>query len=185
MIHEIIKRRRSTVLFSSEPVDENIIHRLFEAARWAPSSLNQQPWRFVYVLKADSGYGDILDCLSEKNREWAKNAPVLVVTIAQVIADYKDRKNMYAWHDTAMAYSNLVFQAVHEGLAVHPMGGYDRERIVRVLKLPERYEPVVVAAVGYRSESSAFAAELLTRENTDRKRKPLNEIVFRETFRGS
>ena len=87
--------------------------------------------------------------------------------------------------DISFAASFMILQAVHEGLAVHPMGGYDRERIVRVLNLPERYEPVVVAAVGYRSESSAFAAELLTRENTDRKRKPLNEIVFRETFRGS
>ncbi len=181
-IHELIESRRSTVLFSDKTIDKDSIESLFEAARWAPSSRNQQPWRFIYVLKNDPDFVDWLECLNEKNREWAQNASMLILTVAQVISDYKKRENTYALHDTAMAYSNLVFQAVYLGISVHPMGGFEKEKIKNLVLIPTGYEPLVVAAVGYKSKSSNFSENLLERENSLRKRKSINEIVFRQQF---
>jgi len=85
-------------------------------------------------------------------------------------------------HDTAMAYSNLVFQAVYLGISVHPMGGFEKEKIKNLVLIPTGYEPLVVAAVGYKSKSSNFSENLLERENSLRKRKSINEIVFRQQF---
>ena len=184
-IHEILSKRRSSVLFSDRPIQTEIIESLFEAARWAPSSMNQQPWRFIYVMKNDSIYQEWLHCLNEKNREWAQNAPMLILTAAQIVSDYNNRENTYAVHDTAMAYSNLVFQAVSSGLSIHPMGGYDKEMISKLVGLPASYSPLVVAALGYKSDSSDFPQQLLNRENTERKRKPVREIVFRQHCTGN
>lgn len=182
IIHDLITKRRSTVLFSERTVGINTIISLFEAARWAPSSLNQQPWRFIYAHKEDSFYLTLLSCLSPKNQEWAKNAPLLLCTIAQRVSDYKDRENIYAWHDTAMAYTNLVFQAISMGLSAHPMGGFDKEKTIQLLEIPERYEPVTFAAIGYKSSSDAFPDKLLKRENIKRTRKELHEFVFLGKF---
>lgn len=182
MIHELIAKRKSTVLFSPEPVDTETINSLFEAARWAPSSLNQQPWRFVYAHKGDPFYPTMLSCLNQTNQVWAKNAPLLICVIAQTIADYKNRVNPYAWHDSAMAYANLVFQAVSMGLAAHPMGGFNREKTIQALEIPDRYEPVIFAAVGFKSSDEDFPTDLLDREKKERKRNQLREFVFRGKF---
>ena len=182
MIHKLITNRKSTVLFSEKPIDPKTLRDLFEAARWAPSSLNQQPWRFIYAQKGDPFYDNLLACLHPNNQEWAKNAPLLLVSIAQTISDYKDRKNQYAWHDTALAFSNLVFQASDSGLSAHPMGGFDRERTIQLLEIPERYEPVIFAAIGYKSSENEFSSDLLNRENNQRIRKELPEIVFHGRF---
>ncbi len=181
-INEIIASRRSTVLFSGKKIKEEIINSLFEAARWAPSSMNIQPWRFVYVLKDDPDFEAWINCLNEGNREWAKNAPLLVLTVAQRISDYNMIENPYAMHDTAMAYSNLVFQALSLGLSVHPMGGYDKMKISDQVHLPAGYDPLIVAAVGYKSTSLDFPDRLLEKENSVRDRKPVSEISFRGQF---
>ncbi len=181
-VHELITHRRSSVLFSEKALSKEIIESLFEAARWAPSSMNQQPWRFIYIIKDDPIYSEWLACLSEKNQEWARNAPLLVLTVAQVISDYNNRENPYAIHDTGMAYSNLVFQASSLGLSAHPMGGFDKNRIISITEIPDGYKPVLVAAIGYKSASNEFPQHLVDRENSQRKRKLLNEIVFRGKF---
>jgi len=183
-INELIQSRRSTVLFSDKTISKDSIESLFEAARWAPSSRNQQPWRFVYVLRNDLDFSGWLGCLHEKNREWAQNAPMLILTVAQIISDYNNKENAYAVHDTAMAYSNLVFQALSLGLSVHPMGGFDKDKIRNLVFIPEDYEPLVVAVVGNKSTSTGFSHDLLERENSIRKRKLINEIVFRQQFPG-
>ena len=183
MLHEIIKNRKSTVLFDSErELKIDLLEELFETARWAPSSMNLQPWRFIYAQKTDDGYKNILACLASNNQEWAKNAPVLIVTVAQVISDYKDRNNTYAWHDTAMAYASLVLHATSMGLSLHPMGGYDREKLIKATAIPERYEPVIVAALGYKADHNKFPSHLINRENSPRNRKPLTDILFRDRF---
>jgi nitroreductase len=182
MIHDLISNRRSTVLFSPKTLDSSIIKTLFEAARWSPSSLNQQPWRFIYAQEGDTFYLDLLSCLLPKNQEWAKNAPLLIATIAQKISDYKDRENVYAWHDTAMAYANLVVQATSMGLSAHPMGGFDRDKTIQLLNIPERFEPVTFAAIGYKSTQEGFPDDLLNRENQERKRKEVHEFVFHGRF---
>lgn len=182
MIQDLILKRRSTVLFSPKIVELTAIESLFEAARWAPSSLNQQPWRFIYAQKGDAFYKDLLSCLNPKNQEWAGRAPLLICTIAQKISDYKNRENVYAWHDTAMAYANLVIQATSMGLSAHPMGGFDRDKSIQLLEIPERFEPVIFAAIGYKSSPEGFPPDLLNREKQERKRKELNEFVFHGRF---
>ena len=181
-IHELIKKRRSTVLFEDKPIGEDSIQSLFEAARWAPSSRNEQPWRFIYVLKSDPDFTDWLDCLAVNNQKWAKNASMLLLTAAQLISDYNSKENPYAVHDTAMAYSNLVFQALAMGLSVHPMGGYDKEKIKTQVSLSEGFKPLVVAAIGYKSDSVGFDDELVKRENRERTRKPIESIAFRHKY---
>lgn len=182
MIHKLLANRRSTVLFSSKSIDSNTVNTLFEAARWAPSSMNQQPWRFIYALRGDTYYSDLLSCISPKNQKWAKNAPLLLCTIAQTISDYNDRENIYAWHDTAMAYANLVVQATSLGLSAHPMAGFDREKSKQFLEIPERYEPVTFAAIGFKSSSQEFPGDLIDRENNSRTRKEIQEFVFHGRF---
>jgi nitroreductase len=183
MIHDLIIRRKSTVLFSSTPIPSEDIEKLFEAARWAPSSNNQQPWRFIYAQQGDAFYDTLLACLTLKNQEWAKKAPLLLITIAQTISDYKDRPNPYAWHDTGMAYANLVLQATSLGLSAHPMGGFDREKTIRLLQIPDRYEPVIFAAIGQKStKENSFDTRLVEKENKQRLRKALAEIVFHGKF---
>lgn len=182
MIHELIAKRRSTVLFSSEPIETDTIKTLFEAARWAPSSLNQQPWRFVYAQKGDPFFPTLLSCLNQTNQVWAINAPLLICVIAQTISDYKNRVNSYAWHDSAMAYANLVFQAVSMGLAAHPMGGFNREKTIQSLEIPDRYEPVTFAAIGFKSSAENFSNDLLNREKKERTRNELRKFVFHGKF---
>ena len=181
-IHELIKKRRSTVLFTDKPIDGDSIQSLFEAARWAPSSRNEQPWCFIYVLKSDPDFTEWLDCLSLNNQKWAKNASMLLLTAAQCISDYNNKENPYAVHDTAMAYSNLVFQALAMGLSVHPMGGYDKEKMKKLMSLPDDFQPLVVAAIGYKSTSEGFDEELVKRENRERIRKPVESIAFRHKY---
>jgi nitroreductase len=182
MIHDLINKRRSTLLFSDKEIESGIIDDLFEAARWAPSSNNIQPWRFVYALKEDAEYDLFLACLSDKNREWAHHAPMLLLTIAEIKNIYINRENIYAWHDTGMAYANLVFQALSVGLSVHPMGGFDREVARRNMQIPSGYEPVIMVAIGYKSDSVNFPIYLLEKEEKPRFRKTIEEIVFRGKF---
>jgi nitroreductase len=182
MIHEFIRNRKSIVLFSDKQPASDLIGELFEAARWAPSSNNIQPWRFVYALKGEAGYVRLLECLTEKNREWVQHAPMLLLTIAQEINDYNNRQNIYAWHDTGMAYATLVFQAVSAGLSVHPMGGFDRELAASTVQLPKGYIPVIMVAIGYKAGLENFPSHLVEKENRQRTRKPVSEIVFHEKF---
>ena len=181
-IHKLISSRESTVLFSAKTIDKETIRLLFEAARRAPSSMNMQPWHFVYALNGDKDFDNLLSCLAPKNQEWAKNASLLICTIAQTASGYKERRNPYAWHDTAMAYANFVIQATSLGLSAHPMGGFIREKAIHLLEIPERFEPVIFAAIGYKSSDKNFPGELIKRESRIRIRKELHEFVFYGKF---
>lgn len=180
MVHEYIKTRRSPVIFSDKSIEDSKLESLFEAARWAPSSHNQQPWRFIFTVKNDTKiYRRLFDCLSPANKLWAKNAPVLVLSIAETISGYNQKMNKYAFHDTGMAVCNLIFQATSLGLYVHQMGGYDNSKAREGLNIPDGFDPVAVIAVGYPAESyDGFPAELIEREKSERVRNPLGDTVF-------
>ena len=123
MIHKLIKNRRSPVHFSDRPVEEEKLELLFEAARWAPSSHNQQPWRFILAKKDDKDYFNrLFDCLSPGNQLWAATVPVLILSIAETTSSYNKKMNKYAFHDVGLAVSNLILQATSMGLYVHQMG---------------------------------------------------------------
>jgi nitroreductase len=179
---ELLKNRRSTVLFSEKRISAENLEELFEAARWTPSSMNEQPWRFIYVTRDDREYREWLGCLSEKNREWAQHAYVLLLTVAHVISDYNGKENVYAIHDTAMSFAYLTMQAISADLSVHPMGGFDKEKIRLIASIPKDCIPMTITAIGYKSESEDFPDHLKKRENSVRHRKEIDEFVFRRQF---
>lgn len=152
---------------------------LLEAARWAPSSSNEQPWRFVVATKEEpADYDRLLACLLEGNRKWAYRAPVLILSVTRMDFEEDGRPNRHAFHDVGLATENLLLQATALGLVAHPMAGFDIEKARADLKIPSGYEPVAMIAVGYPGELSVLPDYLQQRELKPRERKPLTEIAF-------
>ena len=178
-LHDLLKRRWSPRAFSEQPVGPDMLLTLLEAACWAPSSSNEQPWRFVVATKQESAdYDRLLACLLEGNRKWAFRAPVLILSVARMDFEDDGRPNRHAFHDVGLATENLLLQATALGLVAHPMAGFDIEKARVDLKIPSGYEPVAMIAVGYPGELSVLPDYLQQRELKPRERKPLTEIAF-------
>ncbi|MEN8203030.1 MAG: nitroreductase family protein [Bacteroidota bacterium] len=176
-IHELITNRWSPRAFDQKPVEYEKIHLLFEAAKWAPSSRNGQPWRFIYANKDMSEYKLLFDLLDEGNKAWATTAPLLVLTLTQTISTYKNRPNRLAYYEAGMAVSNLLIQASYMGLFVHQMGGYDVERAKEVLVIPTRYEPMSMMAIGYKGGQEKLSKEDAAWENRERTRMEISKFL--------
>lgn len=178
-IHDLLKRRWSPRAFSDRPVEAEKLRILFEAARWAPSSNNEQPWRFIVASKDDeTGWNRLFACLVEGNRKWAYRAPVLMLSVASVNFEDDSKPNRHAFHDTGMAVENLVLQATALGLATHQMAGFDVEKARADLKIPSGCEPVAMIAVGYPGDPAALSDRLRERELQPRIRQPISEWTF-------
>ena len=149
---------------------------LLEAARWAPSASNTQPWRFAVTLRGTAGHAAVLDTLAPGNRAWAHAASALVVAAAEIIAP-DGAARPWALYDTGQAVAHLSVQAQHEGLAVHQLGGFDRDRLRSVLAAPESVEPLVVLAVGRRDETVELPEPFAARETAPRTRLPLEALL--------
>jgi nitroreductase len=183
-LHRLIKKRRSPVSFSSQNIKEEDMALLFEAARWAPSSNNQQPWRFIYATKEDKeSYDKFFNLLNDGNKIWAKSAPVLMLGIGERISTYKNRPNRFAFYDLGMAVGNMLFQATSMGIYVHQMGGYDVERAREVFSISEKYEPAAILAIGYKGEIDHLPMELKRRELSKRKRNETDSFVFKNEWK--
>lgn len=179
-LYPLIKKRKSIVSFSEELLSDDAIKLLFEAARWAPSSRNQQPWRFIYSQKnSKEEYSRLYKLLEPGNQVWAHSAPLLVLSISELISDYKNRPNRFAFHDLGMAVGNLLLQATSMGIYVHQMGGYNVEKAREELNIPERFEPAAMMAIGYPGEIDNLPVELKRRELAKRTRKEEEEFVFK------
>ena len=182
-IHELIAQRRSPRTFADAMVEEDTLMTLFEAARWAPSSANEQPWRFVYATKREpEAFEALLETLAEGNRIWAKDAPALVAVIAKSFYERNGHPYAHSWYDTGQAVANLAIQATALHLVMHQMGGFSVEKAGQVLNVPEGYDAVIVFAIGYEGDADDLPEHLREREHAPRLRKPLNEIVFKGTF---
>jgi nitroreductase len=178
-INQLFEERRSTVVFSPREIKDKKLASLFEAARWAPSSYNAQPWRFIVAPRNNKdAFSRVLGLLSPKNQEWAKNAGVLLISLAEVTSEKTEKSNYYAMHDVAQAVSFLTLQATHLGLFVHQMGGFEREKVNGQFNIPENFQPVTAIAIGYPGELKDVSKELMLREMQSRSRNPLQEIVF-------
>ena len=178
-INELIGKRRSTVIFSGKPMEEDILKTVFEAARWAPSSNNQQPWRFIIGRKQDETvFAKMCSLLHPFNQVWACSASVLMLSVAETISSYNNRENKHARHDVGLAEGNLMIQAVSMGLVVHPMGGFDAEKAKDVLHIPEGFEPVIMIALGYPGNPADFPEEIRVKDARKRVRNPLDSFVF-------
>lgn len=182
-VNKLIQNRWSPRAFDSRPVEPEKLAALFEAARWAPSAMNEQPWRFMYATKDNpEAYEKLLSTLADANKVWAQHAPVLILSVAKV--NYSmGSPNAFAWHDTGMATAKLALQATELGLHLHIMGGYSADKAREVLGIPEGYEPVSMIALGYQGDADQLPEPLKARELAPRSRKPLQEIVFNGTWK--
>ncbi len=182
-IHDLLRRRWSPRAFAGRPVEPEKIQRLFEAARWASSCFNEQPWVFI-MATADQAqeYGKLLGCLMEGNQVWAKQAPLLILTLAKLHFDHNGKSNRHALHDVGLAVGNLVVQATAVDLVVHQMAGILPDMIRTQYAVPDTYEPLTALAIGYAGDPSALPDEIRERELAPRSRKSLPEMVFAQTW---
>ncbi|MCI0426583.1 MAG: nitroreductase family protein [Nitrospiraceae bacterium] len=182
-IHDLLRQRWSPRAFSDQPVEAEKLRILFEAARWAPSSNNEQPWRFIVANKEnETDWNRLFACLVAGNRTWAYRAPVLILSVASRIFEDDSTPNRHAFHDTGMAVENLVLQATALGLSAHQMAGFDVEKARVDLKIPSGYDPVAMIAVGYPGDPAQLSDRLRAREAQPRARKPLTEFVYSATW---
>jgi nitroreductase len=178
-LHPLIADRRSLLAFASTLVDSEVLVSLMEAARWAPSSMNEQPWSFIVATKANKADFDrLLGCLVEFNFQWAQHAPVLLLSAARLTFASTGELNRHAFHDVGQAIANLTFQAMVSGLVVHQIAGFDVEKARREFLIPQDYEPVAVAAIGYPGTPASLPEKLRNRDASPRQRKPLTSFVF-------
>ena len=176
-VHKLITDRWSPRAFDDRAVDYDKIHLLFEAAKWAPSSRNAQPWRFIFATKEMSDYKVFIGLMTEVNQQWASTAPLLVMPLAQVISTYKNRPNRLAFYETGMAVGNLLAQATAMGLMVHQMSGYDHERAKETLVIPTRYEPMSIMAIGYKGEPAKLPSDVAAWEKRERTRMEISKFL--------
>jgi nitroreductase len=182
-IHDLIRRRWSPRAFSEQPVEPDKLLSLFEAARWAASASNEQPWAFLVATRQDSeNYAAMLGVLVEFNRSWANKAPVLILTLAHIQFEKDGRPNRHAFYDLGQAAANLALQATAMGLTAHQMAGFEVEAARKHFNVPAGWEPVSVIAVGYPGDLDSLTEMLRQRETAQRHRKPLETFVFSVTW---
>lgn len=179
-IHELIAKRWSPYAFDSAPVAPEQLKSCLEAARWAASSFNEQPWSFIIATRDDETEFDrLINCLMEANQEWARNTGVLILTVIQKRFTRNDKPNRVAEHDLGLAIANLTTQAVALGVAVHQMAGVNLSKARQTYAIPDTHEPMTVVALGYAADPSQFEDESLARRDlAPRSRKPLSDFVF-------
>ena len=178
-IEEILRRRWSPRAFSERMVETEKLKRLFEAVRWAPSSFNEQPWSFIVATKQkQEEHARLLSCLVEKNQQWARLAPVLMVSIAKLNFEKTGKPNRHAFHDVGLAMGNLLVQATASGLFVHQMAGFSPEKVREIYGVPESHEPVAAVAIGYRADVDVLPEPFRERELGSRSRKSIDAFVF-------
>jgi len=181
-ILEVLRQRWSPRAYSEKPVEREKLQSIFEAARWAPSSRNEQPWRFIVGIKGDETWNKIYETLDSWNKEWNKTVPVLVLNIGKKTFDYKGYQNKHYLYDTGQAVAMMVTEAVNQGLIGHQMGGFHPEKAIQLFEIPEDYEPISVAAFGYYGDSKQLTGDHYESEVEDRRRRPLTKTVFSGKF---
>ncbi len=180
---DVIKKRWSPRAFADRRVEPETLKQLLEAARWAASSFNEQPWRFILATKDEpEHYARVLDCLIEGNQAWAQHAPVLMLTVARKTFMRNGKPNRHAWHDVGLAMGNLVAQATALGLHVHQMAGILPEKARVVFAIPDDYEVVAGVALGYFGNPDQLPDRQKQSEQKPRSRKPLDDLVFGATW---
>lgn len=182
-VAELISDRRSVRAYSNIPVEEEKIKSLFEAVRWAPSSSNEQPWMYIYATKDQPElYQKMIEPLSSGNQIWAIQAPLIVLSLARKKFFSNDKLNAHALYDLGGANAFLALQAVHLGLQVRQMAGYDREKAISLLNVPDDFEPGVFIAIGYPGDSNQLPEPVRTKETAPRERYLQESFVMNKAF---
>lgn len=178
-IHDLLRKRWSPRSFADRSVEAEKLCSLLEAARWAPSSFNEQPWAFLLATRDQpADFARVLGCLVEFNQTWAKSAPVLFLTVAHMFFERNQQPNRHAYHDVGLAIGNLSVQATAEGLVVHQMAGILPDKARAEFGIPEGWDALTGIALGYPGDVNALSDELRKRETAPRTRKPLDAFVF-------
>ena len=177
-IHDLLSRRWSPRAFADRPVEPAGLVALLEAARWAPSSYNEQPWNFIVAPREETGgFNQLLSCLSRGNASWAARAPVLMLAVARLLDEEGD-PNRHAFYDLGQAVAQMAVQALDLGLYMHQMAGFDVEKAQRVFAIPEQFEPAAAIALGYLGDPADLPERYREGEARPRTRKPLADFVF-------
>lgn len=183
-VASLILNRWSPRAISDEALDNKELMALFEAAHFAPSSFNNQPWRFIYARKGSKAWQDMFDSMVEFNQSWAKNAPVLVVVVSKLTFDFNGQPSRTHSFDTGSAWQNLALQGTAQGLVVHGLEGFDYDRVTKALEVPAGYAVEMMIVIGKPGEKEQLSEDLQKKE-VPSGRKALEEVVFEGTFKGA
>jgi nitroreductase len=168
---------------NGENIGDEDLMTIFEAARWAPSSFNSQPWRFIYAKKDDSEWNDLFDLLFEKNKLWAKNASALIVILSRKNFEHNNQLSRTHSFDTGAAWQNLALQASMNGFIAHAIGGFDYEKAQNQLNIPEEFSVEAMVAIGKPGNKEDLPLELQEREKQS-DRNALSEIIIKGKYGG-
>jgi nitroreductase len=178
-VHQLITDRWSPRAFADKPVPPDVLRSLFEAARWAPSSSNEQPWAYLVATRDDhENFARMLSVLVEFNAGWARSASVLALAVAQLNFAKNNAPNRNAHYDTGAATALLSVEATARGLAVHQMAGFDPAKAREVFAIPAGWEAIAAIAIGHPGDPNSLSQPLKDRELAPRTRKPLSEFVM-------
>ncbi len=178
-LHPLIKKRFSPHGFKDEPIEKEQLLKLLEAASWAPSSYNEQPWRFIIGIKGDTGsYDKIFSCLNEHNQHWAGSAPVLLISVGKKMLTRNNAPNRFHAFDSGQAVAMMSIQAAHEDIYIHQMGGFDAIKAQKIFHIPEEYEVLAAMAVGKIKHDPSQMDEIPKDEIFYRNRKEIESFTF-------
>ena len=178
----IFFKRQSKRSYIDKPISADTLGRIYEKVRWSPSCANKQPWRFVFVSESGQ-HAKFVECLAKGN-EWAAKAPVLVAVTARESDDVtrSDDPVRYYQFDCGLAVMSLLLAAVDEGLMGHPMAGYDAKKLHEALGIPDEYHVMCAISLGYPGSIDLLDSETRAKDESERTRKPLNEIIATDRF---
>lgn len=180
---ETLRSRWSPRSFADIPVAPGTLCTLLEAARWAPSCFNEQPWHFIVATKDDpEEFARLLDCLMPKNQGWAHTAPVLMISVARLDFAQSGKPNRHALYDTGQAVAQLTIQARSMGMYVHQMAGFSQKKARETYAIPDGYDPVTAIALGHLGDPDALTGDLKDMETAPRERRALADFIFSGTF---
>ena len=178
-VHSLVANRWSPRAFSDKPVSHELLRSLFEAARWAPSSSNEQPWAFIVATKDDPEiFQKSLSTLVEFNQSWARHAPVLVIAVSEMEFARNQQPNRNAFYDTGAAVAHLTNEATARELFVHQMAGFDPQKAIELFHIPKGWEPISAFVIGYPGDPNDLPEPLRERELAPRSRKPVKDFVM-------
>lgn len=183
-IDATIANRWSGRAYAEKAISSEQIIALLEAARWAPSCYGDQPWRFIVWNKNTDAqsWQQAFDCLAPGNQAWVKDAPVLLLVCADSLFNHNQQPNRWAQYDTGAAAENLCLQAASMGLMAHQMGGFDVDVAREAFSIPAQYTLMAMISVGWPADIASLEGEVLSRETAERKRRPLNELFFADSW---
>lgn len=179
LLQPLLLKRYSPRAFSDKAVDKQILHRIFEAARWSASCNNEQSWRFIVGMKnRGDTYQKIYDCLLDGNKRWVKYAPVLMLICSAKEFSYNHSNNPWHLYDAGQAAVHITIQALHEGIQVHQMAGFYPQKATDSFAIPPEFTVATIMALGYAGDPAMLDDDLKAKEIAPRIRKPLSDIVF-------